>query len=136
MIQQRSGAVPVVRGVAEALPFRIGAFDGALAILTLHHLDRLAVGLTEMRRVARRQVVITVDPAEADSFWLTAGYFQEIGELDQRRCPPLADIARALRPCPSSPYRFRTTAPMDFSLPIGDAPKPTSIRLSARASPH
>src|SRR5215468_3722016 len=37
MIQQRSGPVPVVCGVAEALPFRLGAFDAALAILTLHH---------------------------------------------------------------------------------------------------
>jgi len=103
MIRQRSGGVPVVCGVAEALPFPIGAFDAALAILTLHHWTDWRRGLTEMRRVARRQVVVTIDPAELDSFWLTAAYFQELGALDQRRCPPLADIARALRPCHVEP---------------------------------
>jgi SAM-dependent methyltransferase len=103
MIQQRSGAVPVVCGVAEALPFPFGAFDAALAILTLHHWLDWRRGLTEMRRVARRLVVVTIDPAELESFWLTASYFQEIGELDQRRCPPLADIARALRSCRVQP---------------------------------
>jgi len=103
MIQQRSGVVPVVCGVAEALPFPAGAFDAALAILTLHHWADWRRGLTEMRRVARRRVVVTIDPAELDNFWLTASYFQEIGELDQSRFPPLADIARALRPCHVEP---------------------------------
>jgi len=103
MIQQRSGIVPVVCGVAAALPFPDGAFDAALAILTLHHWADWRSGLTEMRRVARRRVVVTIDPAELDNFWLTASYLQEIGELDRRRFPPLADIVRALRPCHVEP---------------------------------
>jgi SAM-dependent methyltransferase len=103
MIQQRSGAVPVVCGIAEALPFRLGAFDAALAILTLHHWADWRRGLAEMRRVARRLVVVTIDPAELDRFWLTASYLQEIGELDRRRCPPLAEVVRALGPCRVQP---------------------------------
>jgi len=44
-------------------------------------------------------VVVTVDLAELGGFWLTANYFPEIAKLDHTRCPPLADIAHALRPC-------------------------------------
>ncbi|CAN5496532.1 hypothetical protein BH18ACT1_BH18ACT1_19090 [soil metagenome] len=38
MIAQRPpGAAPAIRAVAEVLPFPDGAFDAALAVLTLHH---------------------------------------------------------------------------------------------------
>ncbi|MGI9078169.1 MAG: class I SAM-dependent methyltransferase [Gemmatimonadaceae bacterium] len=38
MIAQRGPhAAPVVKGKAEALPFRDAAFDAAMAILTVHH---------------------------------------------------------------------------------------------------
>src|SRR5262245_47813824 len=63
MIQQRSAsAAPVVRGVAEQLPFRDGAFEVALAVLTVHHWTDPGVGLAEMRRVSRKQVILTWDP--------------------------------------------------------------------------
>jgi len=37
--QRRPGAAPAVQAVAEALPFADGAFDTALAVLTMHHAD-------------------------------------------------------------------------------------------------
>src|SRR5262245_38267576 len=38
MIRQRPhSASPAVQAVAEALPFRPGTFDAALAVLTVHH---------------------------------------------------------------------------------------------------
>jgi hypothetical protein len=56
------GAVPVklVRGDGLALPFRDGAFDVAMSSTTLHHFSGEAAVrfLTELRRVARRGVVI------------------------------------------------------------------------------
>src|SRR5262245_33457817 len=59
MIRQRdAAAAPVVRATAESLPFRDEAFDASLAVLTLHHWPDLAKGLHELRRVARRKVVI------------------------------------------------------------------------------
>src|SRR5688572_25049601 len=59
MIRQRSrGAAPVVRAVAEALPIRSRAFDAALAVLTLHHGTDWRLGIAEMKRVARRVVVL------------------------------------------------------------------------------
>jgi SAM-dependent methyltransferase len=84
MISQRRSAVPVIQAVAEQLPLRDGTFDAAMAILTMHHWSDSGQGLTELRRVARRVVVLTIDPEFARSFWLTAEYFPEIGEWDAK----------------------------------------------------
>src|SRR2546428_8304106 len=79
MIRQRSSsAAPVVRGVAERLPFLDGAFDVALAVLTVHHWSDPSAGLAEMRRVSRKQVVVTWDPdVFARQFWLVRDYLPE-----------------------------------------------------------
>jgi SAM-dependent methyltransferase len=83
MIAQRSpSAGPVVLGVAEALPFPAGTFDATLAILSLHHWSDKARGLAELRRVARRQVVLCFDSAMEQSFWLVEEYLPEIAALD------------------------------------------------------
>jgi SAM-dependent methyltransferase len=82
MISQRRSTVPVIQAVAELLPFRDGTLDAAMAILTMHHWSDPAQGLTELRRVARRVVILTIAPEFARSFWLTAEYFPGIGEWD------------------------------------------------------
>jgi SAM-dependent methyltransferase len=89
MIRQRSiGAAPAVLARAESLPFRDGAFDAALAVLTIHHWTSIETGLSEMRRVATARIVIlTCDPSCNERFWLVAHYFPEIIELD-RNCLP------------------------------------------------
>jgi Methyltransferase domain len=82
MISQRRSTAPVIRALAEMLPFRDGTFDAAMAILTMHHWSDSSQGLTELRRIARRVVVLTIDPTFARSFWLTAEYFPGIGDWD------------------------------------------------------
>ncbi|HEY1633317.1 MAG TPA: class I SAM-dependent methyltransferase [Acidimicrobiales bacterium] len=83
MIAQRStGAGPVVRGVAEDLPFPAGSFDAALAILSLHHWSDKARGLAQLRRVAKRRVVLCFDAALEHTFWLVRDYLPEIAALD------------------------------------------------------
>lgn len=77
MIAQRRNPNPVVRGVAEDLPFRDVAFDAALATFTVHHWVDRAAGLRELRRVARRQVLVVYEPLAAHRFWLV-DYFPEI----------------------------------------------------------
>ena len=74
MIGQRDAKVPVVRACAESLPFPDLSFDVALALMTLHHWQDLRRGLAELRRVARRQVVFTFDPAMHDSLWVFTEY--------------------------------------------------------------
>jgi SAM-dependent methyltransferase len=98
MIGQRaSGAAPAVQAPAEALPFGNGAFDAALAVLTVHHWGDRAAGLAELRRVARQAVVVvTWDPAQAADFWLTRDYLPMIVEVDRTIFPTLDELDRAL----------------------------------------
>jgi SAM-dependent methyltransferase len=80
MIAQRiHSAIPVVRGLAGALPFPGGSFDAALATFSVHHWGDPAAGLREMRRVAACQVVLTFDQGEdwLHEFWLTRDYFPQ-----------------------------------------------------------
>jgi SAM-dependent methyltransferase len=76
MIAQRpEGAAPVVRALAEELPFEDGGFDAAMAVLSDHHWTDRARGIAEMRRVARRVVIFTWDPATTFDTWLVTEYF-------------------------------------------------------------
>src|SRR3989440_897463 len=62
MLSQRSpDAAPAVRAVAEGLPFPDATFDAALAVLTIHHWTDVERGISEMRRVAPRQVLLGFD---------------------------------------------------------------------------
>lgn len=96
MIQQRpADAAKVVQGFSENIPFDDDQFDAAMAVLTVHHWTDFEAGLREMKRVARRRLVIlTFDPA-APYFWL-ADYLPEIIELDQPIMPPIAEFERIL----------------------------------------
>ena len=97
MIRQRpDGRAAVVQAVAERLPFPNGAFDAALAVLTVHHWTDRQGGLAELVRVGRRVIVVTWDPACRDSFWLTTEYLPEIVEFDLPRFPPLSGLAESL----------------------------------------
>jgi SAM-dependent methyltransferase len=98
MIDQRPGnAAPCIQAIAERLPFRDRTFDASLAVLTLHHWTDRDAGLAELRRVARRRVVIlTWDPAAGREFWLTTEYFPEILDLDRPRFPSVATLERSL----------------------------------------
>ena len=95
MIAQRPPRLaPVVTTTAEAIPLAGGAVDAALAVLTIHHWADLEAGFAEMRRVARRIVVLTWDPAMARSFWLSSEYLPDDAVAwDAARCPPLETVA-------------------------------------------
>jgi SAM-dependent methyltransferase len=98
MIRQRpAGSASVVQGAAESLPLPDGAVDAALAILTVHHWVDPHRGFAEMRRVARKRVVIlTWDQEVFEGFWLVREYFPCIRDLDRGRALPVADITSAL----------------------------------------
>lgn len=80
MLRQRAADGGLaVQGVAEHLPFPDGAFDAAMAILTVHHWPDAARGLAEVRRVTRGPMVVLTWDAErfADTFWLVRDYLPE-----------------------------------------------------------
>lgn len=56
--QRRSPGIPVVLGDAHRLPFRDGAMDLALFVVTLEFLDDPPVALSEAVRVARQGLVV------------------------------------------------------------------------------
>jgi SAM-dependent methyltransferase len=98
MIAQRPpDAAPAVQANAEALPFRDGEFDAAMAILTLHHWSDVDTGLAELVRVARRRVVIlTLDPATWGDQWIVRDYTPEILDDAFDWKPSIAQILDAL----------------------------------------
>lgn len=71
-----------------------------MAVLTIHHWPDLEAGLTEVRRVVRRRIVIlTYDPDRLDIFW-NAHYFPELIEVERRRYPPIDRVSTAIGALP------------------------------------
>lgn len=95
MLGQHPGRRKVLAG-AERLPFEDGAFDAAMAVMTVHHWPDLRRGLSELRRVSRRQAVFTWDPAHLPELWLIREYLPEIRRLEHARFTPLAEVVEAL----------------------------------------
>jgi SAM-dependent methyltransferase len=94
MVRQRQGRSPrVVRGVAEALPFPDGAFDAAMAVLTIHHWADPEAGLRELARVSHRQVVFFFEPLRTHDFW-ALGYVPEALDVPSEQDPPGEDEIR------------------------------------------
>ncbi|WP_285563968.1 MerR family transcriptional regulator [Streptomyces sp. RTGN2] len=82
--QRPAGSAPCVAAAAENLPFEDRSFDAAMAVSTVHHWEDPTAGLCEMRRVARRVVVLTFDtdePGWQDRFWLTRDYLPEFADV-------------------------------------------------------
>ena len=96
--QRPAGAAPCVAAAAENLPFGDQSFDVAMAVSTVHHWQDPIAGLREMRRVARRVVVLTFDASETGwrrRFWLTRDYLPEFAGLFTG-WPSLAGLAGAI----------------------------------------
>ena len=94
--QRRPGSAPVVRGRAERLPLRDGAFDAGLALLTLHHWADWRAGLAELRRVARRCVVFHFDPNLQRENWFAREYAPAAVLAEDERAPPIGGVLAAL----------------------------------------
>jgi SAM-dependent methyltransferase len=98
MVGQRpAGSAPCVRGRAEALPLRGGSVDAALAVLTVHHWSDLEAGIAELRRVARRRVVIlTWDQAVFCEFWLVREYLPAAAAVSAGHAVPVSRLVGLL----------------------------------------
>lgn len=99
MAAQRPPTIPpALRGSAADLPLRDDSTDAAMAVLTIHHWeDELEQGIRELRRVARRTVVIlTYDAEVSGEMWLMADYLPEVAELDRRIFPAPQRLAGLL----------------------------------------
>ncbi|MER6954082.1 methyltransferase domain-containing protein [Streptomyces sp. NPDC000618] len=99
MVGQRPPeAAPAVRAVAERLPVRDDAADAVMAVLTVHHWTDPEAGLAELRRVARRRVVVlTWDQSiYRERFWLVREYLPQAAAFDDSRAVPIERLAALL----------------------------------------
>jgi ubiquinone/menaquinone biosynthesis C-methylase UbiE len=83
---------------AEALPFKDGWFERAVAMLVVHVLDRPRA-FAELRRVLAedgRLAIATFDPAHIHGYWLNE-YFPSIRTIDLARFAPAEVLADELR---------------------------------------
>ena len=92
--QRPAGAAPCVAATAESLPFENQSFDAAMASATIDHWQDPIAGLREMRRVARRVVLFTIDASDPDRFWLNRDYLPEYAGL--WAWPSLTELAGAI----------------------------------------
>jgi SAM-dependent methyltransferase len=137
MIAKRpAGAAPALQGVAEALPLDEQSVDAAMAIFTIHHWSDLGGGLTEMRRVARRRIVLlTIDATKNAEIWTLAEYFPEAMALEEELMPSIASLESRL------PGATIETVPMpsrcrdEFTSALWDRPElflePATLRASS-----
>jgi SAM-dependent methyltransferase len=80
--QRPPGAPPVVDARAEQLPCADDSFDAAMSVLSIQHWEDPERGLAELRRVARRRVVLFLwEPATVHDSWLVRDYLPEFGSL-------------------------------------------------------
>ncbi|WP_329106145.1 class I SAM-dependent methyltransferase [Micromonospora sp. NBC_01699] len=98
MIEQRPAvAAPVLQAFAEAIPVGDNAADAVMALLTVHHWTNLEAGIAELRRIARRRVVIlTWDQQVTRRFWLLSDYLPEAAAFDDARAVPVERLAALL----------------------------------------
>jgi SAM-dependent methyltransferase len=87
MLSQRpEGSAPAFLGSAEDLPFFDDSFDAVMAVFSDHHWSDRAAGMREVLRVARQRVVlVNMDPALTERFWLTRDYLRSFLDLVPER---------------------------------------------------
>jgi SAM-dependent methyltransferase len=98
MIAQRPpDAAPALVGVAEELPVEDTSVDAALSVLSIQHWDDVAKGLAEMRRVARRRIVlVTIEVEVLADLWLVRDYLPETLEYHAQAFPSIDRLLELL----------------------------------------
>jgi SAM-dependent methyltransferase len=93
--QRPTDAAPAIDARAEALPLDDGAVDAAMACVTIHHWGSPAVGLAELRRVARGPVVVFTFELDALPAWQLELLREGVAK-ERPRFPAIEAIAAAL----------------------------------------
>lgn len=137
MIAKRpAGAPPALEGVAEALPLDDQSVDAAMAIFTVHHWSDLDAGLAEMRRVARKRIVLlTIDAAKNAEIWTLAEYFPEAMALEEETMPSIASLEASLPGARIEAVPMPNRCRDEFTSALWDRPEmflePATLRASS-----
>ncbi|MBK6399883.1 MAG: class I SAM-dependent methyltransferase [Bacteroidetes bacterium] len=91
-----NGKIPAINAKADSLPFDDRSFDAAMAMVTVHHWPDIEKGISEIRRVTKKRIVImTFDPDALDDFW-NVNYFPQLIEIERARYPSITRLQKAL----------------------------------------
>ncbi len=137
MIAQRPpGAAPAVQGVAEALPLADASVDAAMGALTIHHWSDLAAGLAEMRRVARKRIVLlTIDATKNAEIWTLAEYFPEAMRAEEEKMPSMGELEALLPAAQIEAVPMPSRCRDEFTSALWDRPEmfldPAVLRASS-----
>jgi SAM-dependent methyltransferase len=137
MIAKRpAGAAPAIEGVAEALPLGDRSVDAAMATLTIHHWNGLAKGLAEMRRVARKRIVLlTIDAEKNAEIWTLAEYFPEAMALEEEAMPSISLLQESLPGATVEIVPMPSRCRDEFTSALWDRPElflePATLRASS-----
>jgi SAM-dependent methyltransferase len=137
MIAKRpEGAAPALQGVAEALPLDDHSVDAAMAIFAIHHWNDLDAGLAEMRRVARRRIVLaTIDAGKNAEIWTLAEYFPEAMALEKEVMPSMASLEARLPGATIEAVPMPSRCRDEFTSALWDRPElflePATLRASS-----
>jgi SAM-dependent methyltransferase len=94
--QRPAHLAPALIGTADAIPFDDGAFDAAMAVLTVHHWRDRGRCLREIRRVTRGPIlIVTFDPDSPTEFWMR-DYAPELVEIERIRYGSISSITDVL----------------------------------------
>ena len=96
LAQRAADAAPAVRASALSLPFKTGAFDAGLAVLTIHHWPDWRAGVTELERIVRDRVVVFTSDPSGGGFWLVRDYLPQLLARDRTTFPTLPDLEETL----------------------------------------
>ncbi|MEU2619413.1 methyltransferase domain-containing protein [Streptomyces sp. NPDC007157] len=99
MVAQRPPrSAPAVHALAEHLPLCDNAADAVMALLTVQHWSDLAAGIAELRRVARRRIVILTWDQQIfrEQFWLVREYLPQAAAFDDSRAVPIDRLVTLL----------------------------------------
>lgn len=97
MIRQRAAHLaPAVQAMAEDIPVGDGRADAVLAVHTVHHWNDLGRGLAEMRRVAGRRVILTMDPDVVGRLWIVKEYAPEMASTHVASLPAIGTLVSLL----------------------------------------
>jgi ubiquinone/menaquinone biosynthesis C-methylase UbiE len=96
--RRKPNSATFICGKAEEIPLPDAHFDGAIAIVTLHHWDDMEAGLKEVARVLKpgaRLVCFSFTPEQSQSYWLNH-YFPRTMENTFHITPPLDEMMAIL----------------------------------------
>jgi SAM-dependent methyltransferase len=125
MIGQRpAGAAPVIEGTAEALPLEDKSVDAAMGTLTIHHWDNLGAGLAEMRRIARRRIVLfTIDAVKNSEIWTLSEYFPAAARAEREKMPSMERLEELLPAATIEPVPAPSRCRDEFTSALWDRPE-------------